>query len=293
MSEQYKRCIGRNPDGTRCNAIGAFKYVSYASNRKERCLCEYHARQLASYNAENAAKVGTPRKMNDIRRRQTISYELEVSHDSENARGNLAEKGFIPTSDITVTAEYKPPIWTSAQAAIGSCKTVQTLINNGDIAIGSNCGTHIHIGLINGENTSGFSQYRDYIKRFYHSLFLPLSDFLNALPDNGAEIFGRPFGSWSRPISAYTDPLEHTNFINIQHVYSIEFRQPVFKSAEQFSRAIRLCRRWQEIAVAWAMNFDSYRDRDERRATARAASAKMIAEYERAIREGYGYDIGK
>lgn len=294
--ETYKRCIGKYADGTRCNCIGTHRYISAASGGKERCLCDFHFAEMQSYSTENSTKRGTANKMNDIRRRQTFSVELETMRPTATARGQLAEKDFVATSDCTVDVEFKSPIWETGKSAIATMtKTVDLLKRNGDITIDSHCGTHFHVGLKDDNGgIKGMTAYMDYIRRFYHSLIVPFSDFIMAQPDKGAQVFGRPLGGeWAQPVNMQTPSMEHRNFINVQHEYSLEFRQMFFVNGAQYARAMRLCRRCAEFAIEWAQNFTEYGNAETRRAEARKVSAKMIAEYQKAVAAGYDYDKGK
>ena len=88
-----------------------------------------------------------------------------------------------------------------------------------------------------------------YIRRFYHSLFVPLSRALEENDTKASEIFGRGFGYWSQAINDNTDAEEHTNFINVQHDYTLEFRRAFFRNAKQYSRCADFCRKVTEKVV--------------------------------------------
>ena len=88
-----------------------------------------------------------------------------------------------------------------------------------------------------------------YIRRFYHSLFLKLSDELKACPTETEKLFGRNFGTWARPISECSSPTEHTNFINTQHDNTLEFRLVMFRNARQYMAVTKFARACTEALV--------------------------------------------
>ena len=223
-----------------CNEIGTHKYAVRRRGGGNAFLCDYHATHLESYGRENSFRIGSMKKNG-----MTYSYENETSFSDFQARLELCVAGFIPTSDCTVNAEYKSPIYNGANALKAFLPSVEDLITAGHMRIGDNCGTHLHIGHDKYIN----ARYMSYIIRFYHSLFVPLSDALCADNAKATEIFGRDFGGWARPVSSRTDAEEHTNFVNVQHDYSLEWRRCFFRNAAQYSRCVDFCRACTEIVI--------------------------------------------
>ena len=223
-----------------CNQIGTQKYAVRRRGGGNAFLCEYHATHLENYGRENGFRIGNMKK-NGL----TYSVELETSAATFRARLELCIAGFIPTSDCTVYAEFKSPIYNGANAIKAYLPSIEDLQTAHDIRIGSNCGTHLHIGHDRYIN----ARYMSYIIRFYHSLFVPLSDAIVANDEKAIDIFGRRFGEWARPVSFSTNPEEHTNFVNVQHSYSLEWRRCFFRNAAQFSRCIDFCRECTEIVI--------------------------------------------
>ena len=223
-----------------CNEIGTRKYSVRRRGGNNAFLCDYHATHLESYGRENAFRIGEMKK-NGL----TYSVELETSRADFRARLELCVAGFIPTSDCTVYAEFKSPIYNGANALKAYIPSIDDLKNEGNIAINSTCGTHLHIG----HNKYINSLYISYIRRFYHSLFVPLSDALIMNDEKATSIFGRGFGEWSRPVNIHTDADEHTNYINVQHSYSLEFRRCFFKNAMQYASCVDFCREITETVI--------------------------------------------
>lgn len=223
-----------------CNALGTVKYSVKRRGGGNAYLCRYHADSLESYFNENNLRIGDMKK-NGF----TYSIELECSRVTFPARLELCVAGFLPTADSTVTAEFKSPIYNGMNGLKAFLPSIQELINSGDFAIDSDCGTHFHVGhndFINADTM-------DFIRRFYHSLFLPLSIAMEADHNKTAELFGRDFCYWARAISSNSEPQEHANFINTQHNYTLEFRLAFFKNAEQYARCADFCRAVTEKVV--------------------------------------------
>ena len=80
----------------------------------------------------------------------------------------------------------------------------------------------------------------NYIRRFYNSIFVPLSDAITETPEQAAQLFGRGFNRWARPIDMNTHAEIHENFINTQHTYSLEFRIVKYQNADQMMKVARL-----------------------------------------------------
>lgn len=226
-----------------CNSEGVVKASLFRRGNRSAFLCEFHATHMDVYSFENESRYGTV-KVNPW----TIGIELETSFTTPKARLEILQSEYVPTSDVTVDIEFKSPIYNGLNAVSKHAATFEALINSGDMRIGSNCGTHTHVGhktMINAE-TMG------YIRRFYHSLFLPLSDEMLAYPELVEKLFGRGFGEWCAPICEYTDATAHTNFVNTQHSYSLEFRIVKFVNAAQYMQAVKFCR---DVANAVVANF--------------------------------------
>ena len=242
-----------------CNALGVVKFETRRRGGGNAFLCEYHARRLEGYTDENRTRRGT-RKANGL----TYSQELETSYTSLRARLELCVEDYLPTSDCTVNVEYKSPIFEGANALKAFLPSIEDLIRAGDMRIGGECGTHLHIGHHDYIN----SRYINYIGRFYHSLFVPLSEAMVANRAKAEAIFGRNFGGWNRPLSSNCDPFEHTNFINIQHDYSLEFRSCFFKSASQYSSCVDFCRAiTEEVIKGFCKNVEKLRLAEGQRLT--------------------------
>ena len=87
------------------------------------------------------------------------------------------------------------------------------------------CGLHTHFGFI--DNRYNFRR----LAEDYEKLFSDLDKIVRGLTDEEREaIFGRTWGEYNEPLDFYC-PDSHSNWINIQHNYSLEIRMPRFISA--------------------------------------------------------------
>lgn len=203
-------------------------------------LCRYHAERLEGYSVENGSRTGS-RKVNEF----TFSIELEVSRANIKTKGELLDFGFIATSDCTVSAEFKSPIYEGLNALSKQCVSIETLIRNGDTRIGEECGTHLHVGHASHINPTTMR----YLRRFNNSLFIPLSEAIMADPEKSARFFGRRPNRWAEPITIHDISgdlpgahMKHSAMFNLQHDYTIEFRQAKFVNATQYMAVARFAR---------------------------------------------------
>lgn len=230
-----------------CNAIGTHRISIDKRGGRDGFLCDFHARHLEGYSDENGYRAGL-RKKNGF----TFSMELETSFSTEKARGELLDFGFIATRDCTVDVEYKSPIYEGLNAISKQLVSIDGLMNNGEIAFencnGDTCGTHFHVGHVGMINPETMG----YIRRFYHSLFVLLSDAMVNNPEKTKKLFGRDFTYYASPINNHSDAMDHCNFINLQHDYTIEFRLCKFVSASQYMNLVKFNR---DIVNAVIENF--------------------------------------
>lgn len=196
-------------------------------------VCDFHLYNMESYSDENEYRHGS-RKVNGF----TFSVELETSYSDIKARGELLDFGFLPTSDCTVDVEYKSPIYEGMNAISKQCVSIERMLNERHMRIGNDCGTHFHVGHVDSINPTTMG----YLKRFYHSLFLPLCEVMKANPTETIVFWGRNFTHYANTINENSNANEHCNFINLQHNYTVEFRLAKFQDAEQYMNVVRFCK---------------------------------------------------
>lgn len=224
-----------------CTSNGTIKVDLFRRGGRSAFLCEYHANLERSYSTKNDERRGTV-KVHPY----TFGIELETSRTSDKARLELLNDGFLPTSDGSIRgSEYKSNIYNGLNALSKHVATIGRMIDSDEMEIGNECGTHTHVGnrdMINPETM-------DYIRRFYHSLFVKLSDEMRRCPRETVALFGRNFTYYADSINEYSTPTDHTNFINTQHSYTLEFRLVKFISAKQYMQAVKFCAAATEAVV--------------------------------------------
>lgn len=227
------RCI---KDG--CNNKGVFRLTLATRGERSAYVCEKHcydANNLESYFAENDYIHGTY-KMNGF----TYSIELETSDADYKAVFELLNLHFLPTSDSTVYIEFKSPIYDGLNALQKALVSVELLENRGHLSTTEtwdydSIGTHCHVGHKDYINRGTMK----YLKEYYNELFLPLSNAMVENADATKALYGRDLsGEWAEPIGMYTDANNHSNFINMQHDNTIEFRTCKFITAKQYMQAV-------------------------------------------------------
>lgn len=240
-----------------CNNVGTHKIQVYRRGAEGHAyLCDMHYRRDESYYFENSTRQGTMKK-----HKGTISVEFEVSRATEKARIEFTASGYVPTHDGTVAHEFKSPIMYGLNGISKHCVTFDRLIADGNLEVNHTCGTHFNVGNVEAINAESI----DYIARFVHSLFVPLSDYLNVHPAECAAVFGRPLNGWARPITANSNAREHTNFINLQHDTHIEYRVCKFVNGKQYMNAAKLCVAFTDCIIANFVEHFNDTDFDRRR----------------------------
>ena len=187
----------------------------------ERCAS---AQAVESYSTENDKRRGM-----NIGGGFTYSVEFETATDTPELRAELVSVDFIPSSDCTVACEYKSPIYNNLKPLAKKLATVEKLMLQ--------------------------------IAGYYHELFTPLSDYLLAHTADTLRVFGRELSAYdyATPISGSTWEWGHSNFINIQHDYTVEFRLCRFRTAAQYMHVAKLCK---DMTACIITNFLAYNDAD-------------------------------
>ena len=238
-------------------------------------MCPSCYSKKRSYSTENSLIVNLAKKHGF-----TYSFEMELSKHSDSFARMLQYNNFIPTDDITVAIEYKSPIY---QSLCGIRKLFRSMTNElSNDYFDYNAGTHCNIGHVNYINDTTIN----IIGRFYHSLFLPLSQWLELNPLASQEIYGRQIGGWAIPISENSDPYEHKNFINIEHDTHLEFRLCKFVNENQYIDCVQLNTKIVKAIINnFIMHFDAedfdttrYKNITEyRRHKARITAKKLVS----------------
>ena len=166
-----------------------------------------------------------------------VGHEIELANHDDFARNVLFEYGCIPTNDSSLsgyrTCEFVTGIQQGLNISSKMWATLEDLMQCGHIQINDSCGTHFHASINSMKDGNGQQTYMDYIRRFYHSLFVPLANEMRANPEKTRRLFGRNFTGYARGIDENADPHSRYNFINVTNNSNIEFRLNRFVSAKQ------------------------------------------------------------
>ena len=223
-----------------CNRPGAIPFPIMKRGGGNAYLCSYHGRGgLDPYSAENPLWWGTEHDHGI-----TNAIEFETSGLSLRGRIEMAVNGFRPTSDCTVFAEMKSPIYQSLSAPVAYAESIDRMIESGDISIDNHCGTHFHFGRkadSRGRWLPINADTMDVIRANYADLFSPLYAYWREHEAETTAVFGRGFGEWSTDWHDGIDPEEHRNAINVQHDNTIEFRRCRYRNQEQYRRCMYSC----------------------------------------------------
>ena len=210
------------------------KVTSYAHNYY--FVCEECNEKMYSYYRENDSFV---RK--SAGHGCTTSIELETA-ERNTASNLLYEYGFIPTSDCTVDCEWKSPIWQNLSGQAQMLRSIEKFV-----AIDHRCGTHTNVG--HPELNIGM------IRRYYHSIFVPLSKYLASNPDKCKQVYGRELNRWAEGVNEYSSAMNHSNYVNVEHDTHLEFRTAKFVTGDQMMKVIKMSNEMVKCIVA---NFSLY-----------------------------------
>lgn len=259
-------CIGVRR-GEHCGNIIApksgYSIAIFSRGNRVGCLCpeceRYYRRLLdgsaiQSYSEENQIHRGK----DNVHSAFTFSIELETISPDIKAMAELCYNEFFPSHDSTVDIEWKSPIYHGRQAPSKYAVTIQRLMADGNITIDKHCGTHLHIGYVDIINYNFMEILRE--NAVYKTLFNRISDVLyNDNDYNTQALFGRKIGgTWADMSINY--PTEHTNWINVQHDNTVEYRLPRFKSAAQYQLVMETCEKFTGVIINAVGDYRVYHD---------------------------------
>lgn len=229
-------------------------------------LADYH-QNARNRRATGVTILGSEKKTSLAQ--TTISVEFEYVGSNQSAkvlalRGVLNHYGLCITEhDCSVTGEN--PI-SPSQGLASLSKILQSIEAHGQLSLLNNedCGAHVHCGCNKVE----------YLRRYYHSVFIPLCEYIDSLGrDKRVEFFGSDWRDYAHKISNYSSATEHSNFVNTQHDKTLEFRLPRVTSYLQYMNVLKM---WREI-VCYINNYD-FNENNENN-NIRIARAKKAGEH--------------
>lgn len=248
MARNYATC-------SRCGAVHPVSVMVGTTSAKRGGRSEYMCNRCATqnehYHATNDKVLGTD-KVNAV----FCGIEFETSFSDEYARNSMFEYGFIPTHDSSLfsdgngsryghydrnTCEYVSGLMKGLNRASKFALTCDKLISDNHLKVNDSCGTHFHVSIDSMKNANGEMVYMDYIRRFYHSLFIPLNEAMASNPEAMEAVFGRGFGHYCEAIGANADPKWNRYlWINAINDSNIEFRLNRFVSGKQYQNLMKM-----------------------------------------------------
>ena len=268
-------CMEKNINKGHClvcgvEVMGGAGFRRYIRGRGLRVLCVEHASGLMGYHRSEdlrADSIGTEKKT--ILAATSVGVEIETDADSRydetylRFRGTLERVGFVFESDCTVNTGEAP-----SPKMFGLATISAILRNNQDCLYmldTPRTGAHTHVGIDDME----------YLRRYYHSIFVPFSDWLASHSDAWLiENFGSTFRGYARRINASSDVWEHSNVVNMQHDHTIEFRLSRIAGYKQYMRVIKF---WREVGCFINhYDFEKSADAATRKAAAKSAGLEIV-----------------
>jgi len=157
----------------------------------------------------------------------SVEFEIETSVRSERERALvLLLLGYLRTFDISVSDEYKSPIYQSLDVFRSHLPTLDTLKG----LVSGACGTHLHVGIP--------PWLKQRVSKMRGDLFGPLVDHWSIHLDQTEDFWGRKPCSYAK-----RDLFDLFPCIRVSGRYdTIEFRLPRFRTAHQYVAVVRFCR---------------------------------------------------
>lgn len=238
--------------------------------RGKRVFCNEHAISLERYHHSEALRadsVGTEKKTPLARTTMGVEIETDASsvYDEKylRFRGTLERSGFIFEDDCSIRTGEAP-----SPKMIGLATISAILRNNQDCIYmldTPRTGAHTHV----------YCNDIYYMRRYYHSIFIPLCEWLSGHSDEWlVKNFGSSFRDYACQIDRYSRPTNHSNFVNAQHEHTLEFRLPRIREYRQFMKVLKF---WREVGY-FLNNFDFEKTADAgtRKKRAKEAGAEIV-----------------
>lgn len=260
-----------------CNAIveagEGFRRKVRGCGSNPRVFCSRHAEGLMGYHQSaqfRKEKVGTEKTSTLAKTTIGIEWETENNNiDRElylEMRGALERAGFVFESDCSLDNGSEAP-----SPKCEGVKSLSALIHSmeargEDVYLrGNNCGMHIH----------AYADNMEVYRNWYHTLFTPFCEWIdNKSNDFCNANFGGKFRYYASKINNNTEVMRHSNFVNMQHSHTIEWRIPRYVSACQ---TVILLKFWRK--VLWMLNNTEWHEGENfttRKAAAVKASQNII-----------------
>lgn len=228
-----------NCDG--CSRVGTHRISVDRRGGRNAYLCDYHFRYNNPYGTGNNIVTGTI-KQNGV----YIGAEFELAEADLKGRMEFTAMGTQPTNDSSLcgasTVEFVFPTMRGLNKLSKDARSIEKLMAGGHIGMNDSCGTHLHVSTQGTRSENGM----DYVRRFYNSLFVPLTEAMQANPEATERLFGRYFTGYAPAIDMSTPCRAGHNgtryaWVNCTNSNRIEYRLVKFQNAEQYIKVVKLC----------------------------------------------------
>lgn len=270
----------RNKNKAHCMVCGrelakgeGFLRVVRGCGSNPRAFCPKHYDNSEWYHGSavyRKDKVGTAKKSTLAKTTVGIEWETENNHDDHELylqmRGALERAGFCFEHDGSLDDGSEAP-----SPICEGVKSLSSLIHSmeqrgEDVFLkGDNCGMHIH----------AYADDMETYRNWYHTLFIPFCEWLDSKSDDFCRVnFGGKFRGYASRINRNSNVTNHSNFVNMQHSHTIEWRIPRYVSACQ---TVILLKFWRK--VCWMLNATDWKtdaDRATRKAIAEQAGQNIV-----------------
>lgn len=222
-------------------------------------LCSYHADDNEYYGTSNNNIVGTTKK-NAI----MIGAEHELSFADLKGRTEFSIMGMIPTDDSSLSdeqrryceVEFVAPTMNGLNKISKDAVSIEKLFVSGHCEANDSCGTHLHVSTENTRNNIDENHGMTPIRRFYNSLFVPVTEVMKRNSDATKALFGRYFTGYAPAINMDTEQRAGHNetryvWVNCTNSNRIEYRLVKFRNAKQYMHVVKMCVEMTKIVDKW------------------------------------------
>ena len=270
-------------------------------------LCDRHFERNDCYGTGNSAIVGTE-KQNGV----MIGREFELSFADDKARHELAAMGAVPTNDRSLhdyeyrhrEVEFVFPTERGLNKMSKDAVSIEKLFTEGHAEANDSCGTHLHVSTEGTRNNIDSDHGMEAVRRFYNSLFVPVTEVMKRNPDATEALFGRYFTEYAPMINMNTPCRAGHNstryaWVNCTNSNRIEYRLVKFQNAKQYQTVVKACVEMTKAVDKWflgkfnAEKIDKTRYssmKEWRKHCAEMAAKRCIDIYTKACAE-LGYEV--
>jgi len=212
-------------------------------------LCDRHFEHNDCYGTGNSAIVGKV-KQNGI----MIGREFELSFADDKARHELAAMSAVPTNDSSLSdyewrhreVEFVFPTERGLNKMSKDAVSIEKLFAEGHAEANDSCGTHLHVSTAGTRDNQDRDHGMEAVRRFYNSLFVPVTEVMKRNPEATKALFGRFFTHYAPEIDMDTPcRAGHNNtryaWVNCTNSNRIEYRLVKFQNAKQYQTVVKAC----------------------------------------------------